>query len=282
MRDMHAKLPHPDLLIARVAAAQHGVVSVLQLTSCGISRNSIRHRLAIGRLHRVHRGVYAVGHQVVSRRGLWMAATLALGPYAVLSHRSAAELWGMLRKPTGMPHVTIPRGGTTSKRKGIFVHTSTSIGPRHVSRRDCIPVTTPARTIADLRRTEPEWLVRAAIRQAGFLGLPLKGVETDGTRSGLEFDYLGFFREIGIPKPQVNEPVGEDRPDFSWPEFHFAVETDGYKGHRTPEQIESDHGLGLRLARHGYELLRLTGRQLEEDREAIVEVLHMRLGRLPA
>lgn len=279
MRDMHAQLPHPDMHVARIAVVQHGVVSLLQLRACGVTRNSIRHRLAIGRLHRVHRGVYAVGHEIVSRRGFWMAATLAHGPFAVLSHRSAAELWGMLRRPTGIPHVTIPRGGTTAKRKGIVLHASASIGPRHISRRDYIPLTTPARTIDDLRRTESTELVRAAIRQAGFIGLSLRGVEADGTRSGLEFDYLGFFREIGVPEPLVNKKVGEDRPDFHWPDFLFAIETDGLKAHRTPEQIESDHGLGLRLATHGYELLRLTERQLTEDRDAIVEVLRMRLAR---
>ncbi len=159
-----------------------------------------------------------------------------------------------------------------------MLHTSGSLGGRVATRCQGIPVTTPARTIEDLRRTESETLVRAAIRQADFLGLPLEETEADGTRSGLEFDYLSFFHEIGVPKPLVNERVGDDRPDFHWPPSLFAIETDGPKGHRSDEQIEHDHGLGLRLALRGYELLRLTERLLAEDREGIARVIRDRVG----
>jgi hypothetical protein len=148
--------------------------------------------------------------------------------------------------------------------------------------RERIPVTIPARTIEDMRRTEPTELVRAATRQAEFLGLWLDEVQTDGTRGPLERTYLDFFHEIGIPEPLLNARIGRFHADFSWPGHMFAIETDAWTGHRGPEQMESDADLGLELAAHGYELMRLTARQLREKPGEIGGLLRNRLGRAAA
>jgi predicted transcriptional regulator of viral defense system len=151
----------PDAAIARIAGNQHGVVTAVQLASAGLSPAGITRRLAAGRLHPVHRGVYAVGHRRLSDRGRWMAAVLAGGDGAVLSHLSAAELWG-IHRPVRRPseagrgevpdvHVTVPRTGGVRKRNGIVLHRSSTLIAHHCTRHDNIPVTTPARTLSDIR-----------------------------------------------------------------------------------------------------------------------------------
>jgi predicted transcriptional regulator of viral defense system len=168
----------PDAVIARLAARQHGVVSVPQLDAAGIRERGRLRRVQSGRLHRIHRGVFAVGHPGLSKAGGWMAAVLASGQTAVLSHTSAAELWGMLRSrrppsPAGVDvdvHVTIPNEAGRRKRQGIVIHRSRTLNPKQVIRRLAIPVTTPIRTLRDLRRTLPQPQFAAALRQAEFLG----------------------------------------------------------------------------------------------------------------
>lgn len=105
---MHEESARPDVAVAKIAARQHGVVSFAQLNWAGLDKDAIARRIAGGRLHRVHRGVYAVGHKGLSNEGTWMAAVLACGEGAALSHRSAAELWRMLPPAGGVPNVTVP------------------------------------------------------------------------------------------------------------------------------------------------------------------------------
>jgi len=182
-----------DAAIAGVAAAQHGVVSVQQLYVAGLSSSAIGDRVAAGRLHRVHRGVYAVGHARLSDEGRWMAAVLACGYRTLLSHRSAAELWGMLRRSRQRDRtidVTVP--GEGRNRRGIRVHRSTALSPADSTRRDGIPVTSPARTLADLRRSLPSPVFDRALREAEFLKLPLGSTRTDHTRSELEARFIAL------------------------------------------------------------------------------------------
>ncbi len=281
MHRMREQVAYPDVLIARIAAGQHGTISYSQLLAAGLTRSSVRRRVAAGRLHRLYRGVYAVGHLPVSRRGWWMAATLAL-PGALLSHFSAAMLWKILPLDGRWPQITVPGQGGRAKRKGIVIHRSVTLTARECRRKERIPVTSVARTIADLRRVADTDTVRRAIRQAGYLKLNLEEVAWAGDRSPLEFDFLGFCRRYGLPMPEVNAKVGIYHVDFLWREQKLAVETDGWAAHRGRQAFEDDHARGLELMRRGIEMLPLTEHQLKSDPAGVAAVLRERLGRAAA
>ncbi|MGH2954890.1 MAG: type IV toxin-antitoxin system AbiEi family antitoxin domain-containing protein [Solirubrobacterales bacterium] len=194
-------------MVARIASRQHGVVSYEQLIAAGLTPSGVARRVRAGRLHRIHRGVYAVGHRGLSNEGRWMAAVLACGPDAALSHRSAAGLLGLLRpRENAWVHVTIPGTAGRKRRRGIHLHRSPYLTNPLTTTRNGIRVTTPARTIADLKLTAPAHEVRRATRQAEFLGLPLDH-PTDGTRSDLERLF-----PVHLPSPPPPEARGE-RPD---------------------------------------------------------------------
>lgn len=149
--------------IATIAGRQHGVITYAQLLQAGLSPSSVRDRVRSGRLFRVHRGVYAVGHPALSIEGRWMAAVLACGDGAVLSHRSAAELWGMLKPLGGLPSVSVPRSGGR-RRRGIVTHRPASLLASDATVRLEIPVTTPTPILVDLRRTASSDEFRRAFR----------------------------------------------------------------------------------------------------------------------
>lgn len=289
------KVTHPDGEIAAIAARQHGVVSIGQLRRLGLTEKTIRGRVTIGRLHRVHRGVYAVGHTRLSVEGRCMGAVLAAGrgPHgnsgtvfavwrAAVSHRSAALLWGMLRDEPGPCDVIVGRNAGKAKRTGIRIHRSLSLSAADVTLRDGIPVTKPARTIADLRLAvaarfpgapSPREL-RRAIRQANVLGLPLDGGDAkDRTRGDLEGAFLALCRRNRLPRPEVNVRVGPHLVDFLWRERLLAVETDHYLHHRGRQAFQDDRGRDLDLKRRGFEVIRLSERQLDDDPDLVAEVL---------
>src|ERR1700760_2479661 len=149
-----------DSRISALATRQHGVVSVEQLRDAGFDEAAVRRRVGAGRLHRLHRGVYAVGHRSLSWRGRWPAAVLAVGDGAVLSHSSAVALWEFLRPIQGPVHVTVDAARRPKSRAGIVVHRSRMLTMKDVTRRHGIAVTTPARTIGDLRGTIEPYLFR--------------------------------------------------------------------------------------------------------------------------
>jgi very-short-patch-repair endonuclease len=219
-----------------------------------------------------------------------MAAVLACGERAVLSHRSAAALWELLRPMEGPVDVSVPSHGGRRRREGIRLHRCPSLAPTEpipdaypidegvrdglVTRRHGIPVTTPARTIADLRGAVPPRLHRRAIRQAELAGYALgPDVEADGTRSDLERDFLALCRGAGLPPPRVNARVGHWTVDFLWPDHRLAVETDSYRYHRGGIAFEDDHARDLDLRVRGYRVHRFTERQLHEEPERIAEDL---------
>src|SRR5918996_2904360 len=165
MPGMRAQVVNADAEVAAIASRQHGVATFTQLKQAGVSRSGIYRRLAAGRLHRVHRGVYAVGHRGLSQQGKCMAAVLACGAGGVLSHRSAAELWELLPASTGPIHVSVPASsGGRSSRHRLRIHRP-SLPRSDTTVRTAIPITTPARTIADLKRSVPAVTVRKAIRE---------------------------------------------------------------------------------------------------------------------
>jgi very-short-patch-repair endonuclease len=269
-----------DRRLARVAAAQHGAITRKQLVEAGLRRGAIGTRVRNGRLHRVHRGVYAVGHHGLSQYGLWMAAVLAHGEGAVLSHTSAAVLWGFLKPRHGPIHVTSPSPNGRSRRNGIVFHRSPSLTAGSVpltTLRSSIPATTPRRTIEDLPSLLPDYLVRRAKRQAEFLGYKLR-LPTDRSRSDLEAYFLAFCRRHRLPLPEVNVKVGSWTVDFLWPERMVAVETDLFDYHRGSQAFEDDHEREFDLRREGYTVRRYTGAQLDDYPAEIVAELGDILG----
>lgn len=267
-----------DIEIARIAEGQHGAISSAQLEAIGLSRSAIARRSQAGRLHRLHRGVYAVGHIAPSNERRWMAAVLALGQGVALSHRSAAELWQLLPPRQGPVDISSPGRGGRGQRRGIRIHRPQSLESREIVRRRGIPVTSPARTLQDLKRAVPAYEQRRAIRQADFIGLSTgPDVRTDRTRSELERRFLWLCRRHHLPRPAVNTRVGEMTVDFCWAEQRLIVETDGYASHRGREAFEGDRARDLRLWAMGYEVLRLSARQVFDEPEQALAVLRAAL-----
>jgi very-short-patch-repair endonuclease len=255
----------------------------------------------------MHQGVYALGHRGSSIHTTWMAAVLACGKAsrrnpgdtaiegdgmgstmtvldywgAALSHRSAASLWELSPPRDGPIDVSIRGYGGRTKRVGIRLHRSRLLIPASVTLCSGFPVTTPERTIADLRRVSagraplvsPREL-RRAIRQASFLGLPIDEEECrDRNRSDLEEDFQRLCRKHGLPAPEVNVRVGPHLVDFLWRDRNLVVETDGYISHRGRVAFEDDRGRDLDLRAGGFEVIRLAEKQLNEEPQRVAEVV---------
>jgi predicted transcriptional regulator of viral defense system len=160
--------PPPDACVAQRAAAEWSVLSLDELRTCGLSPDQVTHRLRKGWLHRVYPAVYTVGHPGLSMQGRLLAAVKCIGQGAVLSHFSAAALWGFVDWDNRYPEVVIPRSGASS-HNGIRVHRTSSLEPRDIARHEGIPVTAPARTLVDLAAVVNYRLLRRAVRQAQSL-----------------------------------------------------------------------------------------------------------------
>jgi hypothetical protein len=210
-----------------------------------------------------------------------MAAVLACGRGAALSHSAAAVHWGLLRPLDGPIDITVPTQNGRKSRRGLRIHRCASLDKALfptsgfekrlaplVTVRDHIPVTTVARTVADLPATLPPWLVRRAIRQAEFLRLPV-GIDTDGTRSDLERDFLRLCRRYGLPLPEVNVLIDGMTVDFLWRDASLVVETDSYATHGGTVAFEDDKARDLRLRWLGYVVHRFSERQLELEPAAV-------------
>jgi very-short-patch-repair endonuclease len=295
---MDRKVARSGHLIARIAQKQHGVVSIGQLRRCGISDDAVKARVALGQLHRVHQGVYALGHPALPHERRWMAAVLALGGGpreggavlehwgAAVSHRSALSLWDLLPPKQSFTDVVVAGYGGRSQRAEIRVHRSVTLGVDEVTLRRGIPVTTPTRTIADLREATTtrrrgaisDRELRKAIRQANVLGLPIGATDARvRTRSDLEGDFLRLCRRHQLPPPAVNVRIGPYLVDFLWRERRFVVETDSYLYHRGEVAFQDDRARDLDLMRRGFEVLRLSELQLDEGPAQVAEALAARL-----
>ena len=281
--------------LAALAAEQHGVVARRQLTALGFSRRSIEIRLRAGRLHRVHRAVYAVAHQTLTQQGLWLAAVLAYGEEAVLSHRSAAALWGFLREFGSGTEVTSPHGHPG--RPGIKLHKGRA-DPGEYTKRNGIPVTSVARTLIDLAGVIDAQRLERVFEEADRLGLlklrelehlcehlqgrrgmaTIRGLiatarEPAMVRSPLEERFVELCRKHGLPPPLLNVSVLGFQVDTLWPRQHLIVELDGFAFHRQRAAFERDRARDAALQVAGYRIVRLTHRRLEETEEAVVEQL---------
>jgi hypothetical protein len=282
--------PPLDRAIAERAARQHGVISRAQLRRLGLSDGGITARAQRGGLHSVHRGVYAVGHTVLSARGRWMAAVLACGPRAVLSHASAAALLELRASAAVIVDVTLPGSGGRRRRTGIRIHRARDLAAQTTTK-DGIPVTTPARTILDLaavlQRRPLERLLDQAERarlmdvaslqalaraHAGHHGAPkLRAVlevhepGTTLTKSELEERFLKLCHDAGLPRPSVNARVTGPEVDFVFAEERLLVETDSWRHHRSREAFERDRRRDQIHTRAGYRTLRFTHDQLTTE-----------------
>jgi very-short-patch-repair endonuclease len=291
-----------DGRIAALAARQHGVVAARQLKALGLARQTIADRVASGRLHRVHRGVYAVGHPVLGGHGRWMAAVLACGPRAALSHRSAGALWGVRPNAARRPDVSVPRSG--GERPGVRVHRPRSLSPDEVTTRHAIPVTTPARTVLDLAAILPRGDLERLLAQveieavtdypalraiaaahpghrgAARLRRTLDEFEagTALTKSDLERLFLKICRDHGLPAPLVNQHVDQDEVDFLFPVQRLIVEADSWTYHRTRHRFERDRRRDAAHTLAGYRTLRFTDRDLERAPRTIAQTVRTALG----
>jgi hypothetical protein len=156
--------------LGELARRQWGVVTRDQLRAAGLGDTGVRDWVRDGRLHRLHRGVYAYGHDRLKVEGHWLAAVLACGPGAVLSHRSAGRLWEVRQNNAALIDVTVPSRNGRIRRAGIRVHRSRRLGAEEITERDGIPVTTLARTLLDLADViHPQGLKRA-ITEAEYRG----------------------------------------------------------------------------------------------------------------
>jgi len=205
-----------------------------------------------------------------------MAAALAIGEPGVVSHRSAATLWGMLSPARTPIDITVPGDGGRRKRCGITIHRSLSLIAGVTTRRGGIPVTRPPRTLRDLHRTVPQPVYLRAARRALDLRLissaDLAG-EEEHTRSELERLFLRLCRRHRLPQPELNARVGPYEVDFLWRERRVIVETDGWRHHGNRSAFESDRARDARLQTLGFRVLRFTYRQTLTSPAEVVESL---------
>jgi very-short-patch-repair endonuclease len=276
---MTRKSDTSDGRVAELARRQHGVVSIRQLRQLAISDEGVRSWHRSGRLIRVHRGVYAVGHRPQTFESQCFAAILAVGGAALVSRRSAAALWELLNPDDGPIHVSVPGRSGRGQHQGVVVHRCPSLTPEQAARTKGVPVTSAARTLADLRRgnASPAEL-RRAIRQAEVKGLRT-GIakRAAATRSELEEMFLELCRQHRIPAPRVNVRVARLEVDFLWAEHRLVVETDGYRYHRGSAAFENDHDRDLHLRAAGYNPIRLSYKQIRTEPDRIADLLKREL-----
>jgi very-short-patch-repair endonuclease len=249
-------------------------VTRTQLAAAGLQARTINRRLAAGRLHRVHAGVYTVGHDAPRREARWLAAVLACGEGAVLSHRSAASLWGIREGEGPRPEVTLDtRNGR--RHPGIVVHRS-RLEPQDRGVHAAIPVTSPARTLVDLAHELGREDLTRALREAQFQrrfdldairelltrrpSRILRALIEDltPTQTVLEDRLLTICDRHNLPQPKTQQPILGHRADFLWPDHRVVAETDGWQAHGTRTAFQTDRAISNALQLAGYTILRFT------------------------
>ncbi|HEX6698788.1 MAG TPA: type IV toxin-antitoxin system AbiEi family antitoxin domain-containing protein [Solirubrobacteraceae bacterium] len=289
----------PDLALAELARRQWGVVSLAQLGALGIGPRAAQRRAQAGKLRRVHRGVYAVGGAVLPREGRWLAAVLACGPGAVLSHVSAAVHWNLLAYAPARPEVSAP--ASRKGAPGIRLHRSHSLDARDITNHEGIPTTTVHRTLLDTAANVPSHHLERALAQAerlrlydhtalqdliaranGHRGTKRLAEAIAGdpqfTRGELEALMNQLARDHGLPQPECNTSVlAHDGTSYEvdcyFPTHRVVVETDGWETHRTRRAFESDRAKDTALTAAGYIVVRFTWRQLRHDHQTVAHRL---------
>ena len=291
-----------------VAAGRHGVMTTAELASFGLGKAAVARRAREGRLFRVHRGVYAIGRPDLSPPGRRLAAVLACGSGAVLSHRSAAAQHGLLAD--GGTRTDVSRPAPAGRpQSGIRIHSSTTLTASDLATVDGIPCTSVARTLVDLGDSEPPRTVERAVDQAEVLRVfdleaISEALERAGPRRGrgvlkailaelgqptltdreLEELMLELIRTAGLHQPEVNAWITGDgwayKADFLWRTERLVVETDGRAFHSSRRAFEHDRLRDQRLILAGYTVVRFTWRQLVREPERVQRVVRNLLARL--
>jgi predicted transcriptional regulator of viral defense system len=290
---MRPQVGSADHQVARIAGRQHGVVTRRQLLEAGLSREGVKRRFAKGLLHRVHRGVYRVGHRAPSTEARYMAAVLACGESAVLSGPAAAFLFGLIKGTPPAPEVT-----TVANRRviGVTTRRARHLDGREVAFHRAIPITTVPRTVVDLagplsldalaracheaqvRHRISRAMVDAALaRRPNVAGArKLREIfrgEVSVTLSELERRFLVLLRSNGMPLPETNRRVDGSYVDCRWPEYRLAVELDSYRYHHTRHAWEQDRRRDRQARARGDEVRRYTYGDVTEDQALVLAEL---------
>jgi hypothetical protein len=286
---------HDALALAELATRQHGVVSARQMIdTLGHSRSAVTRAAAGGRLHRLYRGVYAVGHTNLSPQAECLAAVLACGPGTLLSHHSAAWLWGVARWPHVPLAVTVPN--PRRPRLPIRLHRARALTPEDRAVHACIPVTAVSRTLLDLAAMVRSDRLRRLLQRSEELRLfDLREFEAllarstghpgNGrlrralalyrpapfTRSGLERRFLELVLEAGLPRPATGFATAGYKLDVYWTDERFAVELDTYETHGSHDSFEDDRIRQENLKLAGIEMTRVTGHRLDREPQRVIE-----------
>ncbi|MEX2449023.1 MAG: type IV toxin-antitoxin system AbiEi family antitoxin domain-containing protein [Solirubrobacterales bacterium] len=280
--------------LAALANRQHGVVSIRQLRRLGYSPKAVRQSVAVGRLHRLHNGVYAVGHTNLSLQGRCLAGVLASGPGSLLSHYSAGWLLGLVSTRPIPIHVTAPV--RRKPRGSVRIHHSRTLIDADRALEQGIPVTSVARTALDLAAAVRYGTLRRLIRRseelkvfdlADFRSVIARNRGHRGafrleqaiavyepprfTRSELEREFLRLIEQVGLPPASTAFVVAGYELDIYWPELRFGVEIDVYATHGGHESFEQDRRRDEDLKLAGVELTRVTGRRLEREPRQVVD-----------
>jgi predicted transcriptional regulator of viral defense system len=282
--------------IAELATSQRGVISRKQLLIAGVSKSSIARWLATSRIHRIHPGVYALGHASLSLHGRLIAALLYGGDQAVLSHTTAGWAWKLIDVEPTRIHLTVP--GRRSSLPGVRIHRS-----RRIDCAECrgLPVTSVARTLVDLAAVLSIRELRRALAEADYRRLLLveevKAMFRSGregshalrralkehlpelarTLSVLEERFLELCQRAGVPLPEVNAKVGGIRVDALWRKERLVVELDGAAAHGGWAQTSRDRERELALRGMAFRVVRYTWTQITEREAGVVADLRQQL-----
>jgi len=286
-----------------LAENQHGVVSSDQLLEVGYTRQAIYHRIRTGRLHPLHRGVYAVGRRHVTDHGRWMAAIVACGGSAVLSHSSAAALWRIGSEERGLVELSLPNLSRRC-RPGLQIHQRPALQVCDLTHEYGIPVTTPIQTLIDMalrldhpgieraineadkyNLVHPPGLRKALDARAGEPGVARLRHILDRrtfrlTKEELERRFLPLARKAGLPVPLTGQWVNDFEVDFYWPDLGLVVETDGLRYHRTPAEQARDRLRDQAHTAAGLTQLRFTHEQVRYEPGYVLEILAQTASRL--
>jgi very-short-patch-repair endonuclease len=272
------------------------VIARRQLLDLGFSPKAIKHRVSIGRLYPLHRGVYAVGRPTLDGYGRWMAAVLACGDGAVISHSSAAALWRIGLEQRGLVELSLP-SQSRRRRPGLRIHRRPSLKLRDVTAEYGIPVTTPIQTLIDMtlrldrrgiERTineadkydlvHPPELRAALDERTGDPGVARLRHILDRrtfrlTKEELERRFLPLAGKAGLSVPLTGQRVNEFEVDFYWPDLGLVVETDGLRYHRTPAEQARDRLRDQAHTAAGLTQLRFTHEQVRYEPEYVRKIL---------
>lgn len=279
-----------ERLIVAIADAQRGLITLKQLLGLELSQSAIGRRVRVGRLIRIHQGVFAVGRMQLDARARWLAATLACAPGALLSHLSAAGLWRIWPEHRSRPHVTMPGNGRLG-HEGIAMHRMRRMHPDDAHILDGIPVTSIELTSLHLatmlgRRSLERAVIKAARRREFTVEAAMALCERSHGRPGvnafrrivardlvaelralseLELRFVEVLRHHDIRLPEINQDVESFIVDAAWHEERLVVELDGYEFHKLPRDLRRDNERARRLVLSGYRVVRFVWQDVVGD-----------------